>query len=92
MNKARRNAIATLCRDMETMGIMGKLEDLKREIDRHRDDEQNYYDNMPESLQSGDKGDAATEAVTYLETAIEKLDEMLEAWEEISGALGDASA
>lgn len=92
MNKARRNAIATLCRNMETMGIMGKLEDLKSEIESHRDDEQAYYDNMPESLQSGDKGDAATEAVNYMETAIEKIDEMLEAWEEISGALGDASA
>lgn len=92
MNKARRNAIATLCRSMETMGIMGKIEELKEQIESHRDDEQAYFDAMPESLQSGDKGDAATEAVTYLETALEKLDEMLEAWEEVSGALGDASA
>ena len=42
------------------------------------DEEQNYYDNMPESLQDGDKGQAAQEAGENLSGAAESVGEALE--------------
>lgn len=44
----------------------GRIEDL-------RDEEQDYYDNMPESLQGGDKGSTAEAAIEALTTASDSL-------------------
>jgi hypothetical protein len=52
----------------------GKLADIKTQAEDCRDEEQEYYDNMPESIQSGDKGDNAQSAVSAMETAIDALD------------------
>ena len=38
-----------------------------------RDEEQEAYDNMPESFQEGDKGDAAQTAINALESALDDL-------------------
>lgn len=42
-----------------------------------QDEEQDYYDNMPESLQSGDKGQAAEQAAASLEEAGSNLESAL---------------
>lgn len=42
-------------------------------------DERDYYDNMPESLQGGEKGTAAEAAADALQEAVDKLDEALDA-------------
>jgi hypothetical protein len=39
-----------------------------------RDDEQDYFDAMPESLQGAEKGEAAEAAVSALEEAIDALE------------------
>ncbi len=39
-----------------------------------RDEEQDYYDNMPESFQSGEKGDRAQEVIDALDEALDSLD------------------
>lgn len=38
-------------------------------VDDIKSDEQDYFDNMPEGLQSGEKGEAAEEAITHLSDA-----------------------
>lgn len=71
MNKARRNRIA----DVQT-----QLEALKQDIDAILSEEQEAYDNMPESLQESERGQAMQEAIDALESAIgscEELDEYL---------------
>lgn len=68
MNKARRTQIEALA---------AKLEELKGDLEILRDEEQDYYDNMPESLQGGEKGDAAQQAVDELESAISSMDDAL---------------
>ena len=71
MNKARRNRIAD---------VQSKLEELKQEIDAILSDEQEAYDNMPESLQNGERGEAMQEAIDALESAVsscEEIDEYL---------------
>ena len=71
MNKARRKRIED---------AQAKLEELKQEIDAILSEEQEAFDNMPESLQDGDRGEAMQEAIDALESAVsscEEIDEYL---------------
>ena len=84
--KHLRAAIATGANAMEPLATTSILESLaalkERVADIHseavsvRDDEQEYFDNMPESFQGGDRGMAAEEAITNLEDAISGLEDM----------------
>jgi hypothetical protein len=62
MNAERRKIIAA---------AQAKIEDARSLIEQARDDEQDYFDNMPEGFQNGDKGGAAQEAVSQLDDAIQ---------------------
>lgn len=53
--------------------LMSEYESLQAEIEEVKDEEQNYYDNMPESLQGGDKGSAAEQVVSDLDTVLEAI-------------------
>lgn len=44
------------------------------EIEALKDEEQEYFDNMPESLPGGEKGDAAQESVDELQEALDSID------------------
>lgn len=66
MNKARRKKIDT---------VIGKIQALCGEVEALRDKEQEYYDNMPEGIQNGLKGDVANTAIENLESAINSLNE-----------------
>lgn len=87
MNKERRKAIADLIEDIEKIDF----EDIKSRIENIRDEEQEYFDNMPESFQMGDKGQRAEEAISYLEEADSAVDEVLSQIEELIGQLNNAS-
>lgn len=65
MNLARRKLIA------EAADLIGRAITL---LEIARDEEQDYFDNMPEAIQAGDKGDRATEVVDALEEAIDTLE------------------
>ena len=70
MNKDRRKRLAE---------IEGKLEELKDQLEEIRAEEEEAFDNLPESIQDGEKGqniDANREA---LEQAVDSLDESLDA-------------
>jgi uncharacterized coiled-coil DUF342 family protein len=54
--------------------IKSAAEDFKTRAEELRDEEQEYYDNMPAGLQGGDKGDNAQAAVSEMESAMEELD------------------
>ena len=68
MNNARRKSITDLVQ---------KIAEIKADFESLRDEEQEYFDNMPEALQGGDKGQAAENAIDQLETAIDNLDEAI---------------
>ena len=57
MNKARRAQLDA---------IYAKIEELISEVETITSDEQEYLDAMPESFQSGEKGDAAQNATTIV--------------------------
>lgn len=66
MNKSRRKALEA---------ISAKVRELHDELDTLREEEQEYFDNMPESLQDGEKGDAAQVAIDAMEEAMTALEE-----------------
>jgi hypothetical protein len=68
MNDTRRKMITK---------IIDELTDLRRVIESTQEEEQEYFDNMPESLQSGEKGSKAEEAISALDEAITSLDEVV---------------
>lgn len=70
MNKARRKEIES---------IVTELQALNERISTVLDEEQTYFDNMPEGVQSGSKGDAAQEAISNLESA--SLDDVISSLE-----------
>lgn len=67
MNKARRAEIAK---------ANNLMNDAHAILEECLGDEQDYYDNMPESLQNGEKGAAARQAIDTLTTATEALEEI----------------
>lgn len=75
MNKVRRDTIAKL---------QARISELKDEVEMVRDEEQEYYDNMPENMQQGDKGQNAESAVSALDEAMENLDSAMSSLDEAS--------
>lgn len=73
MNNERRASISAV---VAQVADFSETIDLPREsIEALRDEEQEYYDNMPESFQNADRGQAAQEAISYLEDAVSALDD-----------------
>jgi len=73
MNKQRRKEVAR---------AVAMIEEAKSILETCRDEEQDYFDNMPESFQDGQKGEDA-------QTAIDALDEAVSQMDDVSQALGD---
>ena len=85
MNKDRRKEIDKIIAKVEGMAeefasLKTTVEELISEIETVRDEEQEYMDAMPESLQSSDKYYAA-------EAAVSNMDEALSAIQEIESGL-----
>jgi uncharacterized coiled-coil DUF342 family protein len=72
MNKDRRKAIDALLERIEQLKT--DIDALASEIETIKDEEQDYYDNMPESFQDGDKGQRAQEAIDALDNAQQTLE------------------
>ena len=68
MNKQRRKAIND---------ISEKVRSLQTQIDTLKDEEQDYYDNMPESIQESERGNVAEEAIDNLQSAYDSLEETI---------------
>lgn len=55
-----------------------KLEEIKEDIDSQATEEQDKFDNMPESLQGGERGQAMEGAIEHLNNAVDELDAAIE--------------
>lgn len=76
MNKDRRKALSEAVAKIEQ--IKADLEETKGLIETARDEEQDYFDNMPEAFQQGDKGEAAQNAISELDEAISQLEDAID--------------
>lgn len=86
MNKDRRKAIAELIEVIEKIDA----DYIQTRIEELRDEEQEYFDNMPESFQMGDKGQAAEAAVSYLDEAMSAVEQIVSQIDAITEALNNA--
>ncbi len=68
MNKDRRKRLADL---------QEKLDALLSDLQEVAEEEREYFDNMPESIQQGERGDAADEAAGALEDAAGELENLI---------------
>jgi len=68
MNSNRRKALQI---------IIDKVEELKSELETLMDEEQEYFDNMPESFQYGEKGEKSETAIGEMESAVSSFDDIV---------------
>lgn len=87
MNTARRKQIDQAKQNIDR--LVELAEDIRTDLETIRDDEQEYLDNMPESLQAGDKGEKAEAAISALEDVINELDSLI--GNDFHGSLDTAS-
>lgn len=69
MNNTRRKSLREL---------IEKTEGLKLEIEELRTEEEEYYNNMPEAFQDGEKGDRAQTVIEYLDEAMTAAGDVIE--------------
>jgi hypothetical protein len=67
MNDARRKQIEE---------VLGRISEARADLETLKDEEQDYYDNMPESFQNGQNGEKAQAAIDALDEAINKLEDV----------------
>lgn len=58
--------------------LIEKMEGIKSEIEEIRTEEEEYYNNMPEAFQDGDKGDRAQTVIEYLDEAMTATGDVIE--------------
>jgi predicted PurR-regulated permease PerM len=68
MNKARRKAIEE---------IIDQIGTLKEQLESITEEEQEAFDNLPESIQYSERGDAMGEGITDLEQASSDLEDIM---------------
>lgn len=88
MNKDRRKTIAAIYEQLEQLAAL--RDNIVEQIETIRDEEQDYYDNMPESLQGGEKGDVASAAIDALDNAVNGLQDI--SCDDVAGYLSEAEA
>lgn len=71
--------IATLETEEDREAFIKDVEDLKGTLEEIRNDEQEKFDNMPESFQSGERGQTLENNVSELDDAITNLDDAINA-------------
>ena len=74
MNKARRKWLAD---------VYAAIENAKDELEQIRDEEQESYDNIPESLQETDRANAIYENVDLIDSLISDLEDTLGYFDDI---------
>lgn len=74
MNKDRRKRLEK---------IVATLQDAMAELEYIKDEEQEAFDNLPESLQYSEKGETMEEYVDDIDSVISDLDSLIESIEDI---------
>lgn len=75
MNNTRRKQIEDI--KARIAALLADAENIKTDLETIRDEEQEYRDNMPESLAEGEKAERADAAITELEQVIDDLDSLI---------------
>lgn len=76
MNNQRRKEIADLKDRLDK--VKDEIDEISSYIEDVLGEEQEYFENMPESFQQGEKGAVAEEAIGYLTEAYDEMGSALE--------------
>lgn len=76
MNKERRKLLAA---------VVEKLQEAKSQLDILTEEEQGYFDNMPESFQEGEKGSIVEDCISSMGDASGEIDSVISTIEEVIG-------
>ena len=68
MNAQRRKAISKL---------IEQIEGIQQDIEMYKDEEEECYYNLPDSIQESERGEAMQDAVSQLEDAYNALDDVI---------------
>jgi hypothetical protein len=95
MNKQRRTQLDQLQNRLTALNlptVFAELSDISAELETLRDEEQDAFDNLPESLQAGDKGQAMSDAIDAMDAAVSSLNgcEPDELFNEVFALIEDA--
>ena len=74
MNKIRRKELARIVEKLETLEALRS--EIQEELEAVMDEEQEAFDNMPESLQESEKGQQMQEYIDAMESALDDLEEI----------------
>lgn len=72
MNAKRRKALVALVG--EAYDLRDKLDELKGQFEELRDEEEECYDNLPESLQDSERGERMQECIDFIDDLLNELD------------------
>lgn len=64
-------------RKAEIKKIALRLQGINKDLQKILDDEQDYYDNIPENLQTSSRADDSEEAIDQLTEAVEEIEEVV---------------
>ena len=83
MNKERRSALSQGLMSLENSieefdGLKERVAQELSVIEDSLGEEQDYFDNMPESIQNSEKGEMAQEAIDKLQEAVDLVNEFLQ--------------
>lgn len=76
MNRTRREKIDSLIEQLDV---------LKSDIESLTDDEQTAYENLPETIQTGNRGELMMSAIDNLESAVSSVEEAIDYLNEARG-------
>lgn len=88
MNDTRRKAIRALMEQLNE--LRSQATELTEELSTIADEEQEYYDAMPENMQGGEKGEKAQASADALSNAKDALEGFESTFDEIDGELNTA--
>jgi prefoldin subunit 5 len=91
MNADRRKKIAALMTDLDELRASIEDGSVTGAIQEVLDDEQNAYDNMPEGMRDGERGEKAQAAIDALQSAIDAIGQAMDDLHEAYGSLETAT-
>jgi DNA repair exonuclease SbcCD ATPase subunit len=95
MNANRRKAIKLAISHLQGLKerlekLSSELQDEKQVLEELRDEEQEYFDNMPEGLKNGEKGENAEASISALDSMCNELDSCETYLDDINSSLENA--
>lgn len=79
MNKARRKELGMVIVNLNQMQDKGDLYNCIYDLENLKDEEQEYYDNIPENLQCSQRAEDSEASIDNMEEALDLLNELYDA-------------